>query len=213
MDARMRLIVGLGNPGPEYAWTPHNLGFMVVDLLAERHKIKFGRFSQLFPRSLRTLLRNPRFDVGDGVIAGCEVILVKPLTYMNLSGLALREISSWYHFFPTDLIVVVDDISLPWGTIRIRERGSAGGHNGLKSIIGALGSDQFARVRLGAAPDHPLMNKSGYVLRSLRKAESKLAAEMVETATQAIEVILTDGVGLAMTRFNRRVKPLEEPES
>ena len=136
----MRLIVGLGNPGIEYAWTPHNLGFLVVDKLAEQAGIRVTR-----PEA--------KSDVGLGKIAGHEVVLAKPQTMMNLSGLAVRELLGRAECEPADVIVVCDDFALPWGMIRVRERGSAGGHNGLKSVIGALGTMEFPRVRLGVQPE------------------------------------------------------------
>src|SRR6202050_5021680 len=135
----MHLIVGLGNPGIEYAWTPHNLGFLVVDKLAEQAGIRVTRPEA---KSL----------VGLGQIAGHEVVLAKPQTMMNLSGLAVRELVARTDCRPSDVIVVCDDIALPWGMLRVRERGSAGGHNGLKSVIGALGTSEFVRVRLGVKP-------------------------------------------------------------
>jgi PTH1 family peptidyl-tRNA hydrolase len=200
MDARMRLIVGLGNPGPEYAWTPHNLGFLALDRLAELAGARIER-----PEAKSFL--------GRGRLAGHEIVLAKPQTYMNVSGLAVRDLLARFECGPADLIVIFDDVALPWGMIRVRERGTAGGHNGMKSIIGALGSMDFPRVRLGVQPEHPLKDLAAYVLRPMRRALLESAAEMVDAAAEAVQVILTDGVGRAMTRYNRRVKPPEEPES
>jgi peptidyl-tRNA hydrolase, PTH1 family len=191
----MRLIVGLGNPGPEYAWTPHNLGFLVVDELAERAGgIRLGRPEA---KSL----------VGRGHLAREEVILAKPQTFMNSSGLAVRELLRRFELEPSELIVASDDVALPWGVLRIRRRGSAGGHNGLKSVIGALGTGEFVRVRLGVQPEDPVGDLTAYVLRPMGKHELELASEMVAEAADAIEVILGQGVQEAMNRFNRRVPP------
>ncbi len=191
----MRLIVGLGNPGPEYAWTPHNLGFLVVDELAERAGgIRLGRPEA---KSL----------VGRGHLAREEVILAKPQTFMNSSGVAVRELLRRFELEPSKLIVASDDVALPWGVLRIRRRGSAGGHNGLKSVIGALGTGEFVRVRLGVQPEDPVGDLTAYVLRPMGKHELELASEMVAEAADAIEVILGQGVQEAMNRFNRRVPP------
>ena len=195
----MRLIVGLGNPGPEYAWTPHNLGFLVVDRLAEEGNIRVER-----PEA--------KSYVGLGRLAGQDVVLAKPQTMMNLSGLAMRELAYRYEAEPPDWIVVFDDVALPWGMLRIRERGSAGGHNGLKSLIGALATDEFIRVRLGVQPDHPVGDLAAYVLHPMRKAELEVAAEMVDGAAQAVQTILSDGVQRAMNQYNQRVPPAGEEE-
>jgi PTH1 family peptidyl-tRNA hydrolase len=196
----MWLIVGLGNPGVEYAWTPHNLGFLAVDAIAERAGIRVERPEA---KSL----------VGFGRIAGQDVALAKPQTMMNLSGFAVRDLLARSGPAGATLVVLCDDVALPWGMIRIRERGTAGGHNGLKSVIGAIGTIEFPRVRLGAQPDHPIGDLAEYVLRPMRKAELESAAEMSEQAVEAIELILTQGVAKAMNRFNRRVPPPAENES
>ncbi len=182
----MRLIVGLGNPDPEYQWTPHNLGFMAVDGKAL---------------------------VGRGKIAGEEVLLAKPQTYMNLSGISVRELLGKYELDVRDLLVMWDEAQLPMGTIRIHPDGSAGSHNGAKSVISSLGTQEFARLRLGCSPDHQLSSRREYVLRPMKKAELEVAAEMIGEAGDAVEMILTQGLDAAMTKYNRR-KPLEpeEPE-
>jgi peptidyl-tRNA hydrolase, PTH1 family len=187
----MWLIVGLGNPGFEYAWTPHNLGFLVIDLLAERAGIRVER-----PEA--------KSYVGKGSIGPQGVALAKPQTYMNLSGMAVRELAERFEVAPARILVVVDEVALPWGSLRIRERGSAGGHNGLKSVIGALGTDEFVRVRLGIQPDHPVGDLAAYVLHRMRKAELEAAAELVERAANAVECAVTEGVRRAMNQFNRR---------
>src|SRR5579862_2418839 len=197
----MRLIVGLGNPGIEYAWTPHNMGFLVVDMLAEQAGIRVTR-----PES--------KSFVGLGSIAGHEVALAKPQTMMNLSGLAVRELLGRAGCEPCDVIVVCDDIALPWGMIRVRERGSAGGHNGLKSVIGALGTMEFPRVRLGVQPGEMKGDLREYVLHQIRRDEEDAVAEEVEQGAEAVKIILAEGTQSAMNCFNRRVPPPgEEDES
>ncbi|MBZ5539588.1 MAG: aminoacyl-tRNA hydrolase [Acidobacteriia bacterium] len=195
----MRLIVGLGNPGPEYQWTPHNLGFLAVDELANRGGIRVER-----PEG--------KALAGRGKLAGEEIVLAKPLTMMNLSGIAVRELLGKYELQPKDLLLLYDDVALAWGTIRIRERGSAGGHNGMKSVIGTLGTDEFSRVRLGVQPDHPVGDLAVYVLRPMKKAQLEEAATMIEEAADAVELILREGVAVAMNRFNRR-NPAAEDEA
>jgi PTH1 family peptidyl-tRNA hydrolase len=196
----MRLIVGLGNPDPEYQWTPHNLGFMAVDELANRHGIRVER-----PEGQAL--------VGRGGIGGEDVILAKPQTYMNLSGISVRELLGKYELVVRDLLVMWDEAQLPMGTIRIHPDGSAGSHNGAKSVIGSLGTQEFPRLRLGCGPDHPLSNRKEYVLRPMKKAELQGAAEMIGEAGDAVEMILAQGIDAAMNKYNRR-KPLdpEEPE-
>jgi len=193
----MRLIVGLGNPDPEYQWTPHNLGFMAVDELANRNGIRVNR-----PEG--------KALVGRGKIAGEEVLLAKPQTYMNLSGLSVRELVAKYELGFGDLLVLWDEVQLPLGTIRIHPDGSAGSHNGAKSVISSLGSQEFPRLRLGCGAEHPLNSRKEHVLRPMRKAELEVAAEMIGEAGDAVEMILTKGLDAAMTKYNRR-KP-EEPE-
>ena len=192
----MRVIVGLGNPGIEYAWTPHNLGFLVIDALAEDAGIRVSR-----PES--------KSLVGLGEIAGQEVVLAKPQTMMNLSGLAVRELVGRAECEPSDVIVLCDDIALPWGMLRVRERGTAGGHNGLKSVIGALGTMEFVRVRLGVKPEEMRGDLREYVLRQIRRDEEDLVGEEIELGVEAVKVILAEGTQVAMNRFNRRVSPDE----
>jgi peptidyl-tRNA hydrolase, PTH1 family len=191
----MRLIVGLGNPDPEYQWTPHNLGFMAVDELANRGSIRVER-----PEG--------KALVGRGKIAGEDVVLAKPQTYMNLSGVSVRELLAKYELDVSDLLVMWDEVQLPLGTIRIHPDGSAGSHNGAQSVINALGTQGFARLRLGCGPDHPLNSRREHVLRPMRKAELEVAAEMIDEAGNAVEVILKEGLDAAMNKFNRR-KPAE----
>ena len=197
--APMRLIVGLGNPGPEYTWTPHNLGFLGVDAIAERARIRVERPEA---KSL----------VGLGEFAGQEIALAKPHTMMNLSGLAVRDLIERFECRTEEMIVLYDDVALPWGMLRVREHGTAGSHNGLKSIIGTIGSTEFPRVRMGIQPDHPVGDLAAYVLRPMSKADLKIAAEMAEQAAEAVELIITQGIAHAMNRFNRRVAPAGETD-
>lgn len=193
----MRLIVGLGNPGPEYQWTPHNLGYLAVDEIANRGSIRVER-----PEG--------KALVGKGKFAGEEVILAKPQTYMNLSGISVRELLGKYELGLEDLLVIFDERDLPWGMIRIGERGSPGTHNGAKSVTNSLGTQEFARLRLGCGPDFPVSDLAAYVLRPMKKAELEVAAEMVTEAADAVGVMLTQGIAAAMNKFNRRVPPEDE---
>jgi PTH1 family peptidyl-tRNA hydrolase len=194
----MRLIVGLGNPGVQYAWTPHNLGFLALDRIAERAGVRVERPEA---KSL----------AGFGRYGGQDVVLAKPQTMMNLSGLAVRDLLERVECAPEEMIVLYDDVALPWGMLRVRERGTAGGHNGLKSVISAVGTIEFPRVRMGVQPDHPVGDLATYVLRPMRKADLQVAAEMTEQAADAVEVILAQGTPQAMNRFNRRIAGPEEP--
>jgi peptidyl-tRNA hydrolase, PTH1 family len=193
----MRLIVGLGNPGPEYQWTPHNLGFLAVDELANRNGIRVER-----PEAQSL--------VGLGKVAGEEIILAKPQTYMNLSGNAVGRLMDKYEVEPAELLVMFDERDLPWGMIRVGERGSPGTHNGAKSVTDAVGTQEFARLRLGCGPDRPVGDLAAYVLRPMKKAELEVAGEMVASAGDAVELLLTQGIAAAMNKYNRRVPPPEE---
>ena len=197
----MRLIVGLGNPDPEYQWTPHNLGFMAVDELANRNGIRVER-----PEG--------KALVGKGKIAGEDVLLAKPQTYMNLSGISVRELLEKYELGPADLLVMWDEVQLPFGTIRIDRKGSGGSHNGANSVISGVGTQEFSRIRLGCGPDHPLSSRKEFVLGPMKKAELEEAAEMIGKAGDAVEMILAKGIEPAMNIFNRRKLPeAEEPET
>jgi peptidyl-tRNA hydrolase, PTH1 family len=193
----MRLIVGLGNPGPEYEWTPHNMGFLAVDRVAERAGVRITR-----PEG--------KAHVGRGKVAGQEVILAKPQTMMNLSGVSVGMLLNRYESDPRELIVLVDEVDLPWGALRIRERGSAGTHNGMKSVVRALGTDEFIRIRMGVGPEKVWGELKDYILCPIGRAEREIAMQMVQEAAEAVELILTEGVSKAMTRFNRRASPAEE---
>ncbi len=189
----MRLIVGLGNPGPEYAHTPHNLGFLTVDKLAREGGIHVGR------PECRSL-------VGLGRLEGREVALAKPLSYMNLSGGPVKALLEKYGLGLESLMVICDELNLPWSSVRIRERGSAGGHNGMKSILQALGSQEFLRVRLGIAPAHPVEDGAEYVLGPFRRSQEKEVEDLVGRAAEAVRSILAEGAAKAMTRWNRRAE-------
>jgi PTH1 family peptidyl-tRNA hydrolase len=187
----VKLIVGLGNPGPEYELTPHNLGFLTIDRIAGHRDIEVRN-------------RQCRAVTGRTRIGNEDVLLAKPETFMNLSGLAVRELLDEYQLRPeTDLIVIYDELDLPLGTIRIRQRGSSAGHNGMESIIGALGMQEFLRVRLGIAPEKK-------ILKPFTKRQLKVVDGVLDIAAQAVEVILTEGPAAAMNRFNRKKE--DDPE-
>ncbi len=186
----MWLIVGLGNPGEQYEWTRHNAGFMVVDELARRagQTLRVKECQALTARV---------------VIANQTALLVKPQTFMNLSGVAVSQLQTKYEQGEAErVLVITDDFALPFGKLRIRPEGSAGGHNGLKSLIAKLNTPKFPRVRLGIAPEHPLKNAADFVLAEFSRAEREPLKEMVERAADAVEAILAEGVAHAMNRFN-----------
>ena len=195
----MKLIVGLGNPGIEYQFTPHNAGFLALDRLAERCGVALGN-------------RRGRALTARASIAGHEALLAKPETFMNLSGLSVaalvRELG--IEAVTEDVIVVYDELAFPLGELRVKERGSANGHNGVRSITGALGTEAWIRVRIGvgkpALADGREVKAGGreYLLTPMRKAELGALSEVLDRACDAVELILTDGVGAAMNRFNRR---------
>jgi len=185
------LIVGLGNPGKEYEWSRHNLGFMLIDKLAHDEGIVVGR------RECSSL-------VGRGEVEGARTKLAKPQTFMNLSGHAvsclLAKLKSESPI--KQLVVISDDLALPLGRIRIRERGSAGGHNGLKSIIAALGTNEFVRLRIGIQPEHPISDPKRFVLDSFSRTERPVVEEMLALSADAIRTIIRDGALKAMAKFN-----------
>ena len=185
------LIVGLGNPGKEYEWTRHNLGFMLIDKLAKDEGIAVGR------RECSSL-------VGRGPIEGEVTKLAKPQTFMNLSGHAVScLLAKLKTESPVDqLVVVSDDLALPLGKIRIRERGSAGGHNGLKSIIAQLGTNEFVRLRIGIQPEHPISDPKRFVLDLFSRSERPIVIDTIEQSAKAVRAIIRDGALKAMTEFN-----------
>jgi len=198
-DAYSLLIVGLGNPGPEYSNTPHNIGFMVVDALAARNGIRVGRNE------------NMAF-VGLGAIAGKPVVLAKPQTFMNLSGGSVKGLLARYDLQPSQLLVVYDELDLPWTSMKIKPKGSAAGHNGMQSVIASTGTSEISRVRLGIHPGHPIRGGAQYVLAPFKRGQQRELDETVDRAREAVESIIADGVEKAMTRFNRRAGGLNEEE-
>jgi PTH1 family peptidyl-tRNA hydrolase len=188
---RQYLVVGLGNPGKDYQWSRHNLGFMLIDNLADDEGIDVKR------RECQSL-------VGRGEIEGCAVKLVKPQTYMNLCGEAIACLLAKHKLAEPgeNLIVISDDLALPFGKIRIRARGSAGGHNGLKSIIGAVGTNEFTRLRMGIQPEHPISDAKRFVLDSFSGAARPEVEKILERSAEALRAILRDGVLKAMTEYN-----------
>ena len=188
----MKLIVGLGNPGIEYQLTPHNMGFLAIDRIANQCGVEVRN------RQCRALTAR-------AVIGSEPVLLAKPETYMNLSGMSVRELITKYEVRPdADLIVIYDELDLPWGTIRIRQRGSSAGHNGMESVIDALGTQEFLRVRLGVAPDRKIADGMRYLLAPFRKARLKTLDAVLDTAAEAVDVIVKEGPAAAMNRFNRK---------
>ncbi|WHH57605.1 aminoacyl-tRNA hydrolase [Petroclostridium sp. X23] len=186
----MHLIVGLGNPGSKYAGTRHNVGFEIIDYLAALYHIKVEKIKH-------------KALIGEGLIQGKKVVLAKPQTYMNLSGESIREMKEWYKIDHDNIVVIYDDISLELGKIRIRHKGSAGGHNGIKSIIYQLKSEVFPRIKIGVGqPSHPEYDLADFVLSKLSGEERKIAIDSYERAADAVPVILQAGVAEAMNRFN-----------
>jgi PTH1 family peptidyl-tRNA hydrolase len=190
----VKLIVGLGNPGIEYQFTWHNMGFLAVDRIAERCGVRVNN------RHCRAQTARTRF-------AGHEVVLAKPETYMNLSGMSVVELVREYEIKPEeDLIVLYDELDLPFGTLRVRPRGRSAGHNGMQSIIAALGTQEIMRVRIGIGPDHGVGDGAKFVLSQFKKAQLEAVDQEIEQTADAVEVILADGVQAAMSRFNRKAE-------
>jgi PTH1 family peptidyl-tRNA hydrolase len=189
------LIAGLGNPGAEYENTPHNLGFRVVDRLAASMGIRVSR------------KENMSF-----VGLGEKIVLAKPQTFMNLSGPAVKGLLERYELEAGRLILVYDELALPFGEIRVRPKGSDAGHNGVKSVIGSLGTNEFLRVRLGIRPEGPFGDGAKFVLQPFKKAQMQEVDEMVARGCAAVESIIADGVEKSMTMFNRRAGGLKQEE-
>lgn len=187
----MFLVAGLGNPGEEYADTPHNLGFLVVDRLAERHGIRVTR-------------KDSKALVGVGEIDGHPVMLAKPQTFMNLSGTSLEPLME-KHSIPVDrLVVIYDELDLGWTALKIKPKGSAAGHNGMKSVIGSLKTSAIVRVRLGIHPGHPLASGTDYLLAPIGRSQKKELDGFIAYAADAVRSIIAEGVEKAMTTYNRR---------
>jgi peptidyl-tRNA hydrolase, PTH1 family len=190
----VKLIVGLGNPGIEYQFTPHNMGFLAVDRIAEECGVRVNN-------------RHCRAQAARTRIAGHEVVLAKPETFMNLSGASVAELVREYEAKPEeDLVLLYDELDLPFGTLRVRPRGRSAGHNGVQSIIGTLGTQEFTRIRLGIGPDHPVGDGARYVLSQFKKAQLETVSEVLDQAVEAVKVILADGLQAAMNRFNRKAE-------
>jgi peptidyl-tRNA hydrolase, PTH1 family len=188
----VKLIVGLGNPGIEYQFTPHNLGFLAIDRIASDLGIEVRN-------------RQHRALTARTVIADQMVLLAKPETYMNLSGVSVQALMREYEAKPeSDLIVIQDELDFPFGTLRIHTRRSSAGHNGIESIIGALGTQDFLRIRIGVAPERPVSDGKEYLLAPMKKKELEVVDGMLDTAEEAVKVILKDGPAAAMNRFNRK---------
>jgi PTH1 family peptidyl-tRNA hydrolase len=197
----MFLVAGLGNPGEQYAATPHNVGFLVVDVLAARHSIRMSRLEC-------------QAVIGQGTIKGKSVVLAKPQTFMNLSGVSVKPLALKNEVEPKDLILVYDELALPWGSLRIRPNGSAAGHNGVQNVIDVLGTQEFPRVRLGVHPGYQLTAGRGadYLLSRFSRQQNETLEEFIGLAADATESIIAEGVSLSMTRFNRRAPGSKEEE-
>jgi PTH1 family peptidyl-tRNA hydrolase len=191
--------VGLGNPGTRYENTPHNVGFKVLDELARRHSVSFSKSDG------STL-------AGSGTIADRGVILAKPQTFMNLSGVGVSAVLRYRKLTSQNLIVVYDELDLPWTALRIKKAGSAAGHNGVKSIIAALKTDVFIRVRVGVRPEFPVRDAAEYVLAPFARALKEDVQEIVSYTADAVECIVAEGASRAMTKFNRRAGSLHKEE-
>jgi PTH1 family peptidyl-tRNA hydrolase len=196
----MFLVAGLGNPGVAYALTPHNLGFLTIDRLAERYGIRVTR-------------RDSKALAGVGEIEGRPVMLAKPQTFMNLSGTSLGPLMEKHEIGPRCLVVVYDELDLAWTAVRIKPKGSAAGHKGIESVIGSLGTNEFVRVRLGIHPDHPIGDGAEFVLAPFRRSQRKELDELTGYAADAVRSIIAEGVEKAMTRFNRRAPGLQTEEA
>jgi PTH1 family peptidyl-tRNA hydrolase len=196
----MLLVAGLGNPGEEYANTPHNLGFRVVDRLAERYAIRVNR-------------KDSKALIGVGEMEGRPVMLAKPQTFMNLSGTSLQPLMEKHQIALQDLVVVYDELDLPWMALRIKPRGSAAGHKGISSVIRSLGTSDIVRVRLGIHPGHRLNSGAEFVLAPFKRTQEKELEELVDHAADAVLSIIAEGVEKAMTKFNRRAPGLQTEEA
>lgn len=196
----MYIITGLGNPEKKYVNTRHNIGFDVIDAIAEKNDIVLGE-------------KKHKAVIGKGIVAGQKAVLVKPLTYMNLSGESVRSVIDFYKVdVKSELIVISDDVSLDMGQIRIRKRGSDGGHNGLKNIIMHLGHDEFIRVRMGVGEKPPRVDLADYVLGHFSTKEREVMNESARTAALAIETVIVEGPDAAMNKYNARKRPLKKEE-
>lgn len=199
MSEFAKLIVGLGNPGKEYELTAHNVGFLVVDRLAERNGIKIGR-------------KDAMALVGQGTVAGQKVLLAKPQTFMNLSGESVQGLLVKNEIAPGDVVLVYDELDLPWQSVRIRPNGSAAGHRGVDSVIRCVGTKEFPRVRLGVHGGRREKDGAQIVLAKLKRAHRQELDELLDYASQAVESIIAEGVEKSMAKFNRRAQGVTEEE-
>ena len=195
----MIVIAGLGNPGKKYENTRHNMGFLTIDRIAEKNDIKVNKIKH-------------RALVGDGFISGHKVLLVKPQTYLNLSGESLREVMNYYNVDIEDLIVIYDDFDIETGSLRIRKKGSAGSHNGMKSVIYQLKDDGFPRVRVGIGKSGSLDWKD-FVLGKVGGAESDAISQAISNAADAVECMISEGIDIAMNKYNKKKKKTAEKEA
>jgi peptidyl-tRNA hydrolase, PTH1 family len=192
----VKLIVGLGNPGIEYQFTPHNLGFLAIDRIAEQCGVEVRN------RQCRALTTR-------AVLGSEPVLLAKPETFMNLSGISVRELIAEHNVSPEkDLIVLQDELDFPLGSLRLHRNRSSAGHNGIESLIAALGTQDFLRIRMGVAPDRKVEDGMTYLLSPLRKPQLRVVDAVLDTAAEAVKIILSEGEAAAMNRFNRRPEEL-----
>lgn len=188
---KMKLIVGLGNPTKEYDGTRHNIGFMAIDALAREYNIAVDTLKH-------------KALIGKGMIEGQKVILAKPVTYMNLSGEAVRAIADYYKILPEDIVIIFDDTTLDVGRIRIRKKGSAGGHNGIKNIIAHLGTTEFPRIKIGIGAKRPGQDLADYVLARFPKEEKEVLRQVLEDVKKAVALMVWDDIEEAMNQYNKK---------
>jgi len=198
-DTAPWLVVGLGNPGPKYENTPHNLGFLTIDRLALSNGIRVDR-------------KDSQALLGVGTWSGKQLLLAKPQTFMNVSGPSVKALMEKHEVPQSNLIVVYDELDLPWTGLRVRPKGSAAGHNGISSVIRSLGTMEFPRVRLGINPGHKIADGAKFVLEPFKKAQMQDLDELLDHAARAVESIIAEGVEKSMTKFNRRARGLNKEE-
>ncbi len=189
----MKIIIGLGNPEKDYKFTRHNVGFETINKISADNKIEINKLKF-------------KSHIGEGFLNGQKVMLVKPQTYMNLSGIAVRDILNFYKLNNQDIIVIFDECNLDIGNIRIRERGSAGGHNGIKSIIENLQTDEFLRIKIGIDNKPSYMDLADYVLSRFSRSEQDKIDQAIESAADAVSIVLKDGITKAMNLYNTKNK-------
>jgi PTH1 family peptidyl-tRNA hydrolase len=195
------LVVGLGNPGPEYQDTRHNIGFRCVDALAQTHGLSFDD------------KKKSKARIADGLIVGKRILIAKPQTYMNLSGASVQGLAAFYQIPPQNMMVILDDLDLPLGALRIRPKGGSGGHKGLTDIIQRIGTQEFPRIRFGIGRPPARMDPAAYVLRRFDLDELSVVNPTVDRAVKAVEVWLTDGIDTAMNRYNGSVEEIVAREA